>query len=88
MIRGRKLPGFHWRRGGLAALVPVGALLASLLTASPASAITYTQLFLNYNGPIYGYGTRCVDDANGSLAQYNPSRVIQNPMLLRRSTIL
>jgi Ricin-type beta-trefoil lectin domain len=72
MVRKRKLSGSRWRRVSLAALVPVGALLASLLTVGPAGAVTDTQLYPGYVGPIFGIGSRCVDDSHQSLSDYNP----------------
>lgn len=45
----------------LGALASAGALLGVLTQASPASASSWTQLYPGYTGPVYGYGTLCLD---------------------------
>ena len=76
MIGRRKLSGSTWRVS-LAALASVGTLLVStllvsVLTTSPASADTYEQIQPGYVGPIFGYDSRCLDDNNQVLSNYNP----------------
>jgi hypothetical protein len=55
------------RQAGLAVLLPATALLASLLTAAPASAdVTYIQMIPS------AYGGSCLDLWGGNQQPYNP----------------
>ena len=60
-----------WRTG-LAALASVGALLAGLAMAAPASAANYVQLHVPYQGVIKGYDGLCLDDAGDLTTNLNP----------------